>query len=54
MHICIFGLPTIILGILELLLYRWKGLEKYVSTVYYMPPYDFFGNFSRKIENKNM
>jgi hypothetical protein len=30
-----FCLPTIILGILGLSVYRWKGLE---NTVYYMPP----------------
>jgi hypothetical protein len=32
------GLPTKLLGIFGILIYRWKGLENTFPTVYYMPP----------------
>ena len=33
----VFGLQTEVLGIWEILIYRWKGLENTFPTVYYMP-----------------
>jgi hypothetical protein len=37
LHICFFGLPTKILGILGLVIYRWIGIENIFPTLYYMP-----------------
>ena len=34
---CFFALPTIILEILGILVYRWKGIENTFPPVYYMP-----------------
>ena len=47
-----FGLPTEVLGIWGLLIYRWKGIENTFPTVHYMPPK--FKNYSRKTQEENM
>jgi hypothetical protein len=34
----VFGLPTKLLGNMGLLVYRWKGLEKYLSNCVFHAP----------------
>ena len=50
---CIFvflDLATDTVDILELVIYRWKGLENTFPTVYHTPQHIYF--FDRKMKNK--
>ena len=46
-----FGLPNAMLGILGLVIYRWKGLKITFPTVYYTPQYAYKMPLQNKKEN---